>query len=204
MERKAFKPTMLGETVNDYLAEKFPNVVDVKFTAELEDELDKVELAKLKWSKVLQHFYGPFAEKLEEASQEKGFIRIPDQETDKVCPDCSRPMIIKHGKFGEFYACTGYADGCKTTRPIGATGIACAVCDGGEIIERKTKRGRVYWKCHTKGCEFISWDKPTGAVCPICGKPTVITGGKSNPSIKCSSEECGYTAAIEAPPESEA
>ncbi|MEI6513807.1 MAG: type I DNA topoisomerase [bacterium] len=204
MERKAFKPTMLGETVNDYLAEKFPNVVDVKFTAELEDELDKVELAKLKWSKVLQHFYGPFAEKLEEASQEKGFIKIPDQETDKVCPDCSRPMIIKHGKFGEFYACTGYADGCKTTRPIGATGIACAVCDGGEIIERKTKRGRVYWKCHTKGCEFISWDKPTGAVCPICGKPTVITGGKSNPSIKCSSEECGYTAAIEAPPESEA
>lgn len=202
MEKKAFRPTPLGETVNDYLVDKFKNIVDVSFTAFLETELDKVAEGDMNWVAVLKEFYEPFSSQLAEATNERGFLKIPEQETDRACPNCGKPMVIKHGRRGEFLACTGYPE-CKTTLPVGATGTPCPECGEGEIIERKSKRGKVFYGCNRyPNCAFVSWDKPTGQMCPDCKSPLVEgKATRSRPaSIKCSNKECDYTAAIEDDP----
>lgn len=194
LESRAFKPTALGETVVDYLVEKFPDIFEVKFTAHMEQELDEVESGEMQWVAVLNEFYAPFKIRLDTAMADPQRVKIPDEQTNRTCPNCGKPMVLKSGRYGKFLACTGYPE-CKTTMPAGSTGIICPQCNEGEIIERKSKKGRTFYTCSRPQaeCGFISWNKPTGEMCPECGKPLVETKRTNSKRwIGCSNKECAY------------
>lgn len=194
MQNRAFKPTALGETVIDYLIDKFPDIFEVKFTAHMEKELDEIESGEMQWNAVLNEFYVPFKIRLGTAMADPQRVKIPDEQTNRTCPHCGRPMVLKSGRYGKFLACTGYPE-CKTTMPAGATGVTCPQCNEGEIIERKSKKGRTFYTCSRPQaeCGFISWYKPTGEMCPQCGKPLVETKRTDNNRwVRCSNKECTY------------
>lgn len=220
-EDRRFFPTELGIIVNDLLVEKFPKLIDIGFTAKMEDELDAIENAKLKWVKVVKDFYKPFSRDLAEASKDNGKIKpqdIPTEEvcekcgspmvikwgrhgrflacsaypnckntkplegdngsqkaehttTEEVCEKCGSPMVIKNGRFGKFLACSKYPE-CKNTKPI-STGVKCPL-DGGDIVERRSKRGKSFWSCSNyPECKFAIWYKPVPKQCPKCNAPFI-------------------------------
>ncbi len=169
---RRFHPTDIGFAVNDLLVEHFPDIVDVNFTATMERRLDKVEESNGDWEpsrKLLEDFYVNFQQKLEEAEKKLPKLEIRDEPTDEICPNCGRPMVIKTGRFGRFISCTGYPE-CKTTRPIlKETGAICPK-DGGKIVERKSRKGRIFYGCaNYPACDFVSWDRVMPEPCPICG-----------------------------------
>jgi DNA topoisomerase-1 len=172
VERR-FQPTEIGIAVNDLLAEHFPDIVDLRFTAQMEGDLDKVAEGGEDWVKLLAQFYGPFEQKLEAAEKKLPRLEIKDEPTDEICPNCGKPMVIKTGRFGRFISCTGYPE-CKTTRPIlKDTGAKCPK-DGGMIVERKSKKGRIFYGCaNYPKCDFVSWDKVVPQPCPVCGSYVV-------------------------------
>ena len=168
-QERRFHPTEIGIAVNDLLAEHFPDVVDLEFTASMENDLDKVEEGHEDWVSLLRRFYGPFKLELDRAEQILPKVEFKDEPTDEICPKCGRPMVIKSGRFGRFISCTGYPE-CKTTRPlIIDTGVRCPL-DGGIIAERKSRKGRVFYGCaNYPKCDFVLWDRPLPRSCPICG-----------------------------------
>ena len=167
--KKTLMPTDLGMIVNDLMCEHFKNIVNVKFTATMEEDLDKVEEGALNWKSLLSDFYGPFKKTLKEAEDKIGNIEIKDEESDVICDKCGRTMVYKHGKFGKFLACPGFPE-CRNTKAIvKGLGINCPKC-GKEIIEKKSKRGKVFYGCTSyPDCDFTSWDKPTNEKCDKCG-----------------------------------
>ncbi len=188
-EAKKFVPTEIGEKVNKLLVEHFPNIVDTNFTAKLEEELDEIAEGKTKYIPVVKNFYEPFAKNLEEKYEtvEKEDLT---EETDEVCEKCGKQMLIKHGRFGKFMACSGFPD-CKTTKSLSAKelNIKCPLCSKGDVIERRTKRKRLFYGCSGwPTCDFATWQLPTGKLCPECKKPLV----KLKSGIKCSNKECDY------------
>ena len=242
-----FSPTELGVVVNDYLVETFPELIDVGFTAKMEDELDHIEDGKMKWVKVVKDFYKPFHTDLAEAIKTTGKIKPQDiptedvcekcglpmvirwgrhgrffactgfpkckntkplpteggeqtaptpealsQPTDERCEKCDSPMVIKSGRFGKFLACSRYPE-CKNTKPI-ATGIKCPD-DGGDIVERRSKRGKQFWSCgNYPKCTFASWYKPSPQPCPKCGAEFILEkrGKGGERTLFCHKKECGY------------
>ncbi len=170
---RRFQPTEIGIAVNDLLAEHFPDIVDLRFTAQMEGDLDKVAEGHEDWVKILDRFYGPFATKLEQAEKKLPRLEIKDEPTDEICPNCGRPMVIKTGRFGRFISCTGYPE-CKTTRPIlKDTGVKCPK-DGGMVVERKSRKGRTFYGCaNYPKCDFVSWDRVVPEPCPVCGSYVV-------------------------------
>jgi DNA topoisomerase-1 len=192
LEDRRFRPTELGQIVIDLLQEHFPNVVDIDFTAQLEAQLDDIEGGKAQWKEVVNRFYQPFAQQLEEAKEEIERVTVADEVTDEVCELCGRNMVIKHGRFGKFLACPGFPE-CKNTKPIlKEIGVKCPQC-GGEIVERRSKRGRLFYGCSNyPQCELTSWQQPTGEVCPQCGSLMVIKRNKRGEVIQCSNKECKY------------
>lgn len=170
---RRFQPTEIGVAVNDLLAEHFPDIVDLRFTAQMEGDLDKVAEGHEDWVKLLDRFYGPFADELEQAEKKLPRLEIKDEPTDEVCPNCGRPMVIKTGRFGRFISCTGYPE-CKTTRPIlKDTGVKCPK-DGGMVVERKSRKGRTFYGCaNYPKCDFVSWDRVVPEPCPVCGSYVV-------------------------------
>jgi DNA topoisomerase I len=171
LERR-FHPTDIGEQVNDLLAEHFPDVVDLTFTASMEGRLDALADAGGDWgatAKVLGDFYVPFAKELEEAERKLPKFEQRDEPTDEVCVNCGKPMVIKTGRFGRFMSCTGYPE-CKTTKPIlKDTGVTCPK-DGGMIAERKSRKGRTFYGCaNYPACDFVSWDPVAQQPCAVCG-----------------------------------
>ena len=172
-EDRRFRPTDIGIAVNDLLAEHFKDVVDLKFTAEMEGDLDKVADGHADWVGVLREFYGPFALELEQAEKKLPRLEIKDEPTDEICPNCARPMVIKTGRFGRFISCTGYPE-CKTTKPIVKdTGAKCPK-DGGMIVERRSKKGRTFYGCaNYPKCDFVSWDRVIPEPCPVCASYVV-------------------------------
>lgn len=170
-EGRSLRPTPLGEGVTELLVDKFTSVADLTFTAHMEDELDEVEKGKMSYVEVLRRFYGDFEAALQQAEKdlEGQRIKIKDEETDVICEQCGRKMVIKSGRFGKFLACPGYPE-CKFTKPIvEETGIACPKC-GGQIVGRKSKRGFPYLGCSNyPDCTFMTWDKTTKEECPECG-----------------------------------
>jgi DNA topoisomerase-1 len=199
-ENKLFFPTELGEIVNDIMCENFDNIVDIEFTARMEDSLDKVEEGELEWKEILRDFYQPFIKKIEEAEEKIGEIEVEDEKTDVICEHCGRNMVIKFGKFGKFLACPGFPE-CKNTKTLlEDAGVACPIC-GKRVVIRKTKKGRRYYGCEGGAeCGFMSWNLPTGEMCPECGTHLVIKGGK-NRFVACSNPECSFRK--EAPTEAE-
>lgn len=198
LEDRVFKPTPLGEAVNDYLVKHFPELFDVPFTARMEQELDDIEAGKADWVQVVRAFYEPMQQQVQSASSSTERVEVPVVETDRACPTCGAKMVLRTGRYGEFLACSRYPE-CKTTLPAGATGIPCPVCRTGEIVQRKSKKGRVFYSCTTKGCSLLTWDKPTGALCPKCHAPLVEKTLKRARQrvIACSNTECDYRETIQ-------
>lgn len=166
---KRFEPTELGEIVNKLIMEFFPDIVNVAFTAEMEQKLDDVEIGKEEWQKVIDEFYQPFKKELAKAETEMEKIQIKDEPAGFDCDVCGHPMVIKLGRFGKFYACSNFPD-CRNTKQITKEiGVTCPECHKGQVIERKSKRNRLFYGCDRyPECEFTSWDKPVGRNCPKC------------------------------------
>lgn len=191
-EGKYLRPTPLGETVTELMEERFPDIVDVQFTARMENDLDKVEEGKTDWRGVLSEFYGGFSESLdkaEEALQGK-HIKVPDEVSSEICPKCGRSLVVKTGRFGRFLACPGYPD-CTFTMPIVVEMPGkCPKC-GGRILKRTSKKGYAYYACEQgAACGFMTWDVPTKEVCPICGKTMFQLGGRGRKKPFCINEQC--------------
>ncbi len=202
-ENRKFKPTEIGFVVNDLLVAHFPEIVDIGFTAGMEEDLDKIAEGEKKWVPVIKEFYNPFEERLQKKYEEvskKDLI----EETDKVCPKCGSKLIIRLGKFGKFYACSKFPK-CRYTESLEKNnlGIKCPKCQKGEIGEKRTKKGKIFYGCSNwPNCDFALWDKPTGEKCPKCGSLLVETKRKPRyhpPSaelrgrqIKCSNKECDF------------
>ena len=191
---KRFEPTELGEIVNGLIVEFFPDIVDVKFTADMESKLDEVEEGKQQWQTVIDAFYKPFEKELAKAETEIEKIQIKDEPAGFDCELCGHPMVIKLGRYGKFYACSNFPE-CHNTKAITKEiGVTCPLCGEGQVIERKTKRNRIFYGCvRYPDCEFTSWDKPVGRTCPKSGDYLVekkIRGGGKQ--VVCSNEECDY------------
>ena len=191
-EDKYFVPTELGAVVTDLLEKYFSDILDVEFTAAMEENLDKIEEGEQEWKKVVEQFYKPFKEILEKAEEEVGKIDVEEEVTDKVCEKCGRNLVVKYGRYGKFLACPGYPE-CTNTKPFLETvGVKCPEC-GGEIVVRRSKRGRKFYGCENfPKCEFISWHKPTEKNCPQCNSKLVEKGTKKNRRIVCSNQNCPY------------
>ena len=190
--KKALEPTKLGFDVIGILQVYFSDIVDVKFTGEMEDNLDSVELGEKDWKKVIADFYKGFSEELKAADREVERIEKEVVLSDEVCEICGKPMAIKEGRFGRFLACTGYPE-CKNTKPIvKSTGVKCQKC-GKDIIEKKgRKSGKLLYGCSGyPECDVVFWDKPTGDICPDCGSMLVKSKGRGG-TVKCSNPECKY------------
>ena len=205
-EQKRFRPTEIGTVVNNLLVKHFPKIVDIKFTAEMEENLDEIAQGKRKWIKVVKEFYTPFEENLKKKYQEVSKKDITEIPTEKICPKCGAPLLIRLGKFGRFYACSRFPK-CKYTESLkeNTLGIKCPKClsadrqdKEGEIVEKRTKKGKIFYGCSNwPKCDFALWDKPvrqaqggpTGEKCPKCGSLLVETKRKQ---IKCSNKECNY------------
>jgi DNA topoisomerase-1 len=191
-KEKKFVPTEIGLFVNDILLKHFPEIVDLKFTAKMEDNLDKIAKGEKNWLLVLKEFYDPFEKNLQKKYQEVEKIdyNSDNSEEKKVCPLCGAPLVVKFSKFGKFYACSNFPN-CKYTAPIEEKklGIKCPKCKEGEIIEKRTKKGKIFYSCSNwPECDFALWDKPTGDFCPKCGS-LLVEKGKV---IKCSNKDCDY------------
>lgn len=192
-EQRRFRPTQLGIVVTDLLKEHFPSIVDVTFTAGMEKDLDGIETGERDWQQVLTAFYGPFHERLEAADAAIPRVELPEETTDEVCSACGRPMVVRRGRFGPFLACSGYPE-CKTTKPIvERTGVKCPKCAQGELIARRSRKGRTFYGCDRyPECDQVLWDRPVG-VCPVCTHPLVERRGRQGGRWRqCSNPECGH------------
>ena len=237
-ENKKFFPTEIGTLVNNLLVQHFPNIVDIKFTVNMEKNLDEIAQGEKQWQPTIKEFYNPFAKNLKKKEKE---VKKFEQQTGKKCPKCNKPLVIKYGRFGKFQACSGFPDckfaepleeqkkekeklekkyskekcpkcnapmivkqgrfgsflacskypECKTTKAIEkSTGVKCPKCGKGDIIEKKSKRGRTFYACNQyPDCKFALWQKPTGEKCPDCQSLLVFAAkGK----VKCSKKECNF------------
>ena len=192
-EGKALKPTIVGETVTRLMKEQFGKIVDVKFTAEMEQELDEVEAGKTEWVGMMHHFYDDFTDMLQSAEKnmEGTKMKIPDEETDIVCELCGRKMVVRHGKYGKFLACPGFPE-CKNTKTLQQeTPGSCPRC-GKKVLAKKSKTGRTYYGCEDNPkCGLMTWDIPLAEKCPQCGGSLFKTTGRVK-MIHCLKEGCGY------------
>lgn len=192
-ENKNLYITELGEVVNNIMKQAFPVIVDVDFTATLEDLLDKIEDGTVAWKTVISNFYPDLAEAVAAAQKELEEVKIEDEVTDVICENCGRNMVIKYGPHGRFLACPGFPD-CRNTKPYyEKIGVACPIC-GSDVVLKKTKKGRKFYGCdNNPECEFISWQKPSEKKCPKCGGYMVEKGNK----FVCADEKCGYVEVVE-------
>ena len=186
-ETKQLIPQEVGYLVNDFLVEHFPEIVNTEFTAKMEDKLDKIADGEMKYIDVLQDFYPPFAKKLAE-KEENVSKKDLDETTDEICDKCSKPMIIKMGRFGKFLACSGFPE-CKNTKSLNNAVVVmdCPKCDDGKVVVKRTKRGKIFWGCNAyPKCEFASWNEPLPEKCPTCkGLMTLVGKDKIPTCIEC-------------------
>ncbi len=211
-QQRKFEPTEIGMVVNDLLVKHFPKIVDIKFTARMEEDLDEIAQGQKKWVEICHNFYGPFEENLQKKYQEVSKENIAVQKTEKKCPKCNSFLVIRLGKFGRFYACSKFPK-CRYTEPLekNTLGIKCPKCEKGEIVEKRTRRGKIFYACNQfPKCDFALWDKPrtimvrgkpTGERCPKCGSllvekrkpryhpPSAELRGRQ---IKCSNKDCQF------------
>lgn len=192
IKNKSFEPTELGILVNNLLEEYFKDIVDEKFTAELEENLDMIAEGEYEWKAIVSDFYSQFEKVLKKAEEEISKIEIEEEVSDEICDKCGRRMVIKHGRYGKFLACPGYPE-CKNTKPIlDEIGVKCPLC-GGNIVRRKSGRGRNFYGCSNyPQCNFVSWDEPIEEKCPNCGGLLTKKITKKGITIKCMDKECGY------------
>ncbi|MDO5396855.1 MAG: type I DNA topoisomerase [bacterium] len=190
--KKQLVPTELGNVTTEIMKNNFKDIVDVEFTAGMEQKLDNVEDGQINWEEVLEEFYPPFKDNLEKAQENIAKIKIKDEESDVICEKCGRRMVYKLSKFGKFLACPGYPE-CKNAKTIReGTGAFCPSC-GGEMLVKKSRRGKIYYGCeHYPKCDFMVWDEPVkDERCPQCGGLLLKKNGRAK-KIYCAKPECGY------------
>lgn len=191
---KTLYPTELGEVTTKLMQDYFPKIVNVKFTAQMEENLDKVEHGDLQWVKLLEDFYGDFNATLKDAKEKTKDqkIKLTEEETDIVCEKCGRNMVIRMGRFGRFIACPGFPE-CRNVKSIvESIGVKCPKCDG-DVVIKKSKRGRIFYGCSKfPDCDYVSWSEPTNQRCPQCGGVLYKKKGKV-PKLFCEAEGCGYS-----------
>ncbi|KZE53133.1 DNA topoisomerase I [Brevibacillus parabrevis] len=192
LEEKRFIPTELGEIVITLIEEFFPEILNAEFTAHMESDLDEIEEGTANWVNILDAFYGGFAKRVAVAEEEMKEVELKDEESDETCELCGRVMVYKLGRFGKFLACSGFPD-CRNTKPIvKETGVKCPQCETGHIIERKSKKSRIFYGCNQyPECDFVSWDKPIARPCPKCSSLMVEKKRKKQGvSVVCT--KCDY------------
>ena len=190
-DQKRFQPTEIGTVVSDILVAHFPEIVDVKFTAGMEESLDEVAEGKKEWTGVIRDFYQPFAENLEKKYQEVSKKDVTETPTEKTCPKCKAPLLIRLGKYGKFYACSKFPK-CRHTESLeeNALKIKCPKCKKGKLVEKRTKKRKIFYGCNQfPKCDFALWDKPIEKFCPKCKSILVET---KKEQTKCSNKECDY------------
>ena len=191
-EGKYLRLTPLGGVVNDLMCQRFPDIVDVKFTARMEQKLDDVEAGQVKWKDLIRQFYVPFHENLEkvEKDMEGVYLKVPDEVTEEKCDLCGRNMVVKSGRFGRFLACPGYPE-CKFTKPLVVEMPGrCPKC-GGRILKKTSRNGYTYYGCDKfPACDFMTWDVPVKDDCPVCGKTMFKKAGKGFNKPFCANPEC--------------
>jgi DNA topoisomerase-1 len=190
-ENRRFRPTEIGIVVNDLLVKHFPEIVDIQFTAGMEENLDKIAEGKEKWVPIIREFYEPFEENLQKKYEEVSKKEITEKPTQKTCPKCGAPLLIRLGKFGKFYACSKFPK-CRYTESLEKNnlGIKCPKCNQGKIVEKRTKKRKVFYGCNRfPKCDFALWDKPISQKCPKCGSLLVETKRKQ---IRCSNKKCNF------------
>jgi DNA topoisomerase-1 len=185
--------TELGDVVNGIMKESFPTIVDEHFTANMEGLLDRVEEGSVSWKSVISNFYPDLEAAVQVAEKDLQKVKIADEETDVICEECGRNMVIKYGPHGKFLACPGFPE-CRNTKPyLEKIGVACPKC-GSDIVIRKTKKGRRFYGCENHPeCDFMSWARPVDKKCPKCGGYMVRKGSK----IACENQSCRYVEIVE-------
>lgn len=196
IEDKKFMPTELGELVIEQMEQFFPEILDVEFTAHMEEDLDHVEEGSEDWVRVLSDFYESFEKRLEVAEEEMKEIEIEDEVSDEICEKCGKPLVYKLGRFGKFLACSGFPD-CRNTKPIVKDiGVSCPKCKEGHVVERRSKKGRIFFGCDRyPECDFVSWDRPSPKPCPKCGGLLVEKRNKQGGKLQCTA--CDHVEPIE-------
>ncbi|MCD5410173.1 MAG: type I DNA topoisomerase [Clostridiales bacterium] len=196
-EVKQLKPTELGFLVTNMLENYFGEILNVHFTAELEKKLDNVEEGSMKWKELIKSFYSSFENMLKFADEDIEEVNL-DEESDEICKKCEASMVIKHGRFGKFLACSKYPE-CKYTEPIlNKIGIKCSTCNEGDILLRKSRKGRIFFGCSRyPDCKFVSWDKPSNTRCKICGEVMLHKKTKKEEKLVCISKECKHEEKIQ-------
>ncbi|WHY02361.1 type I DNA topoisomerase [Neobacillus sp. DY30] len=191
LDNKRFVPTELGEICNELMQEFFPDILDVDFTAKMEQDLDNVEEGKVRWVEIIDGFYQDFEKHLAKAEEEMQSVEIKDEPAGEDCELCSNPMVFKMGRYGKFMACSNFPD-CRNTKAIvKEIGVTCPNCKKGNIIERKSKKKRIFYGCDRfPECDFISWDKPLARPCPKCEGPLVEKKLKKGVQVQCT--KCDY------------
>ncbi|MCM3665643.1 type I DNA topoisomerase [Mesobacillus subterraneus] len=191
LDNKRFVPTELGEVIHELMIEFFPGIVDLEFTAKMEQDLDNVEEGKVNWVNVIDGFYRDFEKHLKIAEKEMQEIEIKDEPAGEDCDQCGAPMVFKMGRYGKFMACSNFPD-CRNTKAIVKDiGVKCPKCEEGNIIERKSKKRRIFYGCDRfPECDFLSWDKPLARKCPKCDKMLVEKKLKKGVQVQCT--ECDY------------
>ena len=191
LDNKRFVPTELGEIVSEMIKEFFPDILDAEFTAKMEEELDAIEAGKLEWIQVINEFYKDFEVNLAIAEKEMEKVEIKDEPAGEDCEECGSPMVFKMGRYGKFMACRNFPD-CRNTKAIvKEIGVKCPNCKEGNIIERKSKKKRIFYGCDRyPACEFISWDKPLARACPKCDQTLVEKKLKKGIQVQCMN--CDY------------
>jgi DNA topoisomerase-1 len=187
VERKnrRLSPTEIGELVNDLIVEHFPNIVDLGFTARMEDELDEIADGERPWVDVVRAFYEPFSVQVERAETAMPEMKAEPEELGRDCPECGHPLLIRHGRYGKFIGCSNFPE-CRHTEPwLEKIGVECPLCEG-ELVERRTRRGRIFYGCaNYPECEFTSWKRPLPAPCPNCAGLLVVDGKRFVRCTQC-------------------
>ena len=197
-ENKRLIPTELGKIVNDMMCKNFPNIVDIAFTAGMEEELDEVEAGKVEWHGIIADFYGPFEKTLEEADKNIEKVAIEDQVSDVPCEKCGAMMVYKMSRYGKFLACPNFPE-CRFTMALPKNiGVPCPKC-GGELLERISRKGRKFYGCEKyPECDFVSWDRPVADKCPVCGERMVLKSGPKDTLFHvCVNENCRHRVQVE-------
>lgn len=192
-EDKKLVPTELGEIVIALLKEHFPDIVDMEFTANMEEKLDNIEEGKDSWKSVIREFYRPFEQTLNKAEEKIGKIKVEDEVSDEICESCGRNMVIKMGRYGKFLACPGFPD-CRNAKPLlEEIGVDCPAC-GAPLVVRRSKKGRKFYGCSNyPECNFVSWDKPAAVKCPECQSLMVEKNYRKQRKNVCTNKECRYS-----------
>lgn len=194
VEDKKFVPTELGEAVNEFLTKYFTEIINIDFSAQLETDLDQIAEGERDWRGLVGEVNTHLGKCLEVATEEAEKIKVRDKVSDVICEKCGRNMVIKIGRFGKFLACPGFPE-CRNAKPlVEKIGVKCPNCEDGEIVKRRSKKGRVFYGCSNyPKCEFVSWDKPIDKMCPKCG--SILTEVRTRKGItdRCSNKNCGYS-----------